>query len=193
MGKTTEAAFKAVEDEILSNRSSTMTAAVCVKPAGPDEKGFSHVAQYNFAEWRHVEQVLIQVMSDEYKGLANVPPHATVIFAANWSPCRKCTDQVIPDLAGRQLTTQLIKFRFNKYATKANWKSCKFKHWDSDGANYWDSEQEAENKYTQLMSMFGCIPWQKAVHVETGQEIVEHRFRVAIGLRGRSQALLEYR
>lgn len=193
MGKATEAAFKEVEKAISRNHLSTMTAAVYVKPADPDEESFLHVAQYDFAGYRHVEQVLIQALRDEYKGFGNVPPHATVIFAANWSPCPKCTDQVIKDLAGKQLTTQFIKFRFNQYATKANWKNKGCKNWDSVGANFWNSEQEADNKYRFIMSMFGVIPWQEGVHVETGQEIVESRFRVAIGLRGTSQALLTYK
>ncbi|MGE8452437.1 MAG: hypothetical protein ACN6OP_17815 [Pseudomonadales bacterium] len=95
----------------------TMQAVVLVKLAN-GTVDFEGIAHYLFERGEHVEQVLMQMLNERYGDIGSMPQGSTIIFAAKWSPCKQCAEQLIPvflrqaNLVARNIR---IKFRFEDY------------------------------------------------------------------------------
>lgn len=155
MGKLTEDAHEVLHvfterDQIAPD---AMSAAVAVKQAGGHIE-FFNVDTFTFQGAYHVEQRLMQALNAKYGQIKLIPEGATVVFVARWSPCKYCTESVIPgflrdaDIVKRRIR---VKFRFeNYYAADTYPRADKV----SD-KNLWPSSAAAIAAYRELCRNYG--------------------------------------
>jgi hypothetical protein len=166
MGKAANFAF----ENLHSHLSGNMHACLIVKD--PDNNLYHHnnffkndlYSSYDGASNAdHVETQLMQKLYARFNGFNNIPNNSTIIFAAKWSPCQKCTTVDIPafmkelDSSNRNLN---VKFRFEKYYSKENW--------PHNNLNRWENSNQAQEAYDRLSAQYACL-WKDVVFFE------EHR------------------
>ena len=106
----------------------------------------------------HVEDMLLHQL-DEWWGYANIPPGSKIIFYANWSPCKHCIQNTIPNALNKMNVVEnnlRIRFRFNEYYTAQAWNGRgKNVRKESGGHYFWESQESAESAYEALASIYG--------------------------------------
>ncbi|MEN2394356.1 hypothetical protein [Pseudomonas halotolerans] len=125
----------------------TMQAVVVVKLA-TGVIDFQGIANFSFAGGNiHVEQHLMQMLSEKYGAIHSIPAHSTVIFVGKWSPCQECTNYLIPgflrhaDVVARNIR---VKFRFEQYYVTGVYPNA------AADANLWPNQGRAQAAYTQI-------------------------------------------
>lgn len=106
----------------------------------------------------HVEDMLLHQL-DEWWGYANIPPGSKIVLFANWSPCKHCIQNTIPNALNKMNVTGnnlRIRFRFNKYYTEQAWTGCgKTVRKEGGGHYFWESQGAADSAYDTLASVYG--------------------------------------
>lgn len=109
----------------------------------------------------HVEQSLFNKLRQYYnQNLNAVPNNSRIIVAVTYSPCKKCTSNVLPqfmaDLDAVNRGIQ-IKFRFQKFWTLNAWKQAGGSTQVTD-QGFWKNESDATVAYKELSMKYGnCI------------------------------------
>jgi len=113
MGTATEEAH---EQLALRSGSNEMTGVVLVKR--PGEKNITAFRKFVFKDGDHVELGMMQWLEQQFPN-GSFPDDTTIVFACTWSPCKQCTEALIPNwlatkakLGERPLR---VKFRYRKY------------------------------------------------------------------------------
>lgn len=138
----------------LYPKQQTMQAVVYVKSPQTYYQG---ICSFDEGKGEHVELMLMQMLSERYQSYDHIPDGSTIIFAAKWSPCKNCTNDIIPgflkllNLSGRPLR---VKFRYDEYYAVGHWTfDCK------NPANLWSNSHEAETAYQNLSKQYGDYAW----------------------------------
>jgi hypothetical protein len=153
MGQTTTTGF-AVLHTLYD--ATTMSATVMVKdPANP---GFfaSWTEQYSINDPSvHVELKLMRRLYENYGNFATLPDGATIVFACNWSPCKQCVTERIPEFM-RKMTALgksiRVRFRFVNFYSRAHYTPG---HYQNAGTHLFDRDSEAESAYEELSQQYG--------------------------------------
>jgi len=159
MGRLTHSAFSNLSgpdaaSDVFGGRSSMRAAlSVSTRDPGTNHKRdvFKGVATYAAGDTVHVERQLVGMLIQKLGHLRNVPNHSTLVFAAEWSPCKSCTQHFIQDLLRdlgffeRTGAGLRVKFRFLAFYTQAAWiaRGFQVKHAD----NFWESPDAARIAY----------------------------------------------
>lgn len=133
---------------------------------------FRGVADYAGDDNRHVEHILMALISEHYKDkLSDVPNNAKIVFFCTWSPCTKCTRDHLPGFAkilGAKERAISLKFVFQEYYVKGKFTPSSHQH---AGTSLWESQEAANAAYAALMAESGTIFEPKA-HNEIGNTVV---------------------
>ncbi|MFK4072745.1 hypothetical protein ACI2KX_03435 [Ectopseudomonas khazarica] len=125
----------------------TMQAVVLVKLAN-GTVDFEGITNYSYGSGAHVELELMQMLNTHYGDIGNLPQQSTIIFAAKWSPCKQCTEELIPDFLRRSNLVARgirIKFRFEDY-----YLSDTYPNPNASQKHLWPSQDAANTAYSAI-------------------------------------------
>ena len=164
VGQATDEALKNLR---MSLSRKEMQASIVVRDKGKNQYWTAN-AIMGERNSEHVEQILMGKLSDQFNEFTTLPNNSTIAFAANWSPCKQCTEGLIPgfvkQISAKQKGIQ-VKFRFRHYYTDEEWAGAVKKIWGGGqktgngtyGANTWDDINSAQSAYNILSDQFGFL------------------------------------
>ncbi|MEX3917887.1 hypothetical protein AB4Y43_16845 [Paraburkholderia sp. BR10872] len=179
MGRLTNNAWEVLHLNRNDWSEDAMSAAVMVKVSNVNMEGkverdehieYFHVETYKADTGIHVEQALMTALSKRYGTLQALPARCTIVFVAQWSPCRHCTEGTIPmflnqaDIVGKSIR---VKFRFKQYYAHGI-----FPRADKVSAEHlWRTVGEANAAYDALANRYDFHNYKLTGFVEGGMAV----------------------